>query len=286
LTGLKKNLDLSLDSKRSLIEPRNTGISVVRQCELLDLARASLYFRPSATDTDDLNMMRLIDEKYLDYPFLGSRRMAEILGRDTGTAINRKRIQRLMRIMGIEAIYPKPNLSKRDDSHKIFPYLLRNISIDRPNYVWSCDITYIPLEGGFAYLIAVIDWFSRYVLSWRLSNTMTVDFCLSALEEALGLGMPVIFNTDQGSQFTSIEFTGLLLDRGIKVSMDGKGRALDNIFIERLWRSVKYEDIYLKGYRSLPAAETGLENYFDFYNTGRPHQSLSYATPSEMHYAA
>lgn len=229
--------------------------------------------------------MRLIDEKYMAYPFLGSRRMAEMIGRDLQAAVNRKRMQRLMRVMGIEAIYPRPNLSKADISHKVYPYLLRNLTVNRPNFVWSTDITYIPLEGGYAYLVAVIDWFSRFVLSWRLSNTMTVDFCMDAVERALTQGKPDIFNTDQGSQFTAHEFTGLLLGNGIKISMDGKGRALDNIFIERLWRSVKYEDVYIKGYRGLEEAEQGLEEYFEFYNTKRPHQSLDYATPREVHCA-
>lgn len=230
--------------------------------------------------------MRLIDEKYMDYPFYGSRRIAESLGRDLGVPVNRKRIQRLMQVMGIVAIYPKPNLSKSDQSHKVFPYLLRGLHVDRPNYVWSCDITYVPLAHGFGYLVAVIDWYSRYVLSWRLSNTLTVDFCIEALEDALALGKPLIFNTDQGSQFTSHDFTQVLLTRGIKVSMDGKGRALDNVFIERLWRSVKYEDIYVRGYEQLPDALAGLGRYFSFYNTERPHQGLGYATPSEVHYAA
>ena len=271
---------------RGLIDWDSPQISVARQCELLGLSRSSLYYAPTEVGTEDLDMMTHIDRKFMDYPFLGSRRMAEILGRDLGLVINRKRMQRLMRLMGIEAIYPKPNLSKPDGAHKIYPYLLRGLKIDRPNQVWSTDITYVPLNGGFAYLVAVIDWFSRYVLSWRLSNTMTADFCTAALEDALRLGRPDIFNSDQGSQFTSTEFTGVLLGRGIQVSMDGKGRALDNIFIERLWRSVKYEDIYIKGYRTIPAAEQGLDSYFDFYNTKRPHQSLDYATPLEIHYAA
>ena len=261
-------------------------IAVVRQCELLGLNRSSFYYQAEETSESDLQMMRLIDEKFMQYPFLGSRRMAEMIGRDLGDPVNRKRMQRLMRVMGIEAIYPKPNLSKVNTSHKIFPYLLRNLTVNRPNFVWSTDITYIPLEGGYAYLVAVIDWFSRLVLSWRLSNTMTVDFCLDALERALSFGKPDIFNTDQGSQFTAHEFTSLLVNKGIQVSMDGKGRALDNIFIERLWRSVKYEDVYVKGYRGLEEAEQGLGEYFEFYNTKRPHQSLSYSTPREAHYAA
>lgn len=286
MTGLKKNLDLPTDAKRALIEPGYSSIPIARQCELLGLSRSSFYYEEVETRESDLKMMRLIDEKYMQYPFLGSRRMTEMIGRDLGIPLNRKRMQRLMRTMGIEAIYPRPNLSMPDASHKVFPYLLRNLVVDRPNFVWSTDITYIPLEGGYAYLVAVIDWFSRLVLSWRLSNTMTVDFCIDAVERALMKGKPVIFNTDQGSQFTAHEFTTLLLSKEIKVSMDGRGRALDNVFIERLWRSVKYEDIYVKGYRGLMEAEQGLEEYFEFYNTKRPHQSLSYSTPEEMHYAA
>jgi putative transposase len=231
-------------------------------------------------------MMRRIDELYLEYPFLGSRRMAEMIGRQLECDINRKRMQRLMRIMGIQAIYPKPNTSKPNLDHKVYPYLLRGLAVRHPNHVWSCDITYVPLEGGFAYLVAVIDWYSRLVLSWRLSNTMTSDFCIEALEEALSVGKPLIFNTDQGSQFTSNDFTKILLNSGISVSMDGKGRALDNIFIERLWRSVKYEDIYVRGYRRIPEADKGLGKYFNFYNFERPHQSLDYMTPREVHYAA
>jgi putative transposase len=284
LTGSKKNLDLSIEAKRSHIDIAHPKISVTRQCQLLGLNRSSFYYQGSGPKEGDLEMMRLIDEKYLKYPFLGSRKMAEMLGRDLDISLNRKRMQRLMRIMGIEAIYPRPNLSNPDKSHKIYPYLLRNIAIDRPNFVWSTDITYIPLEGGFAYLVAVIDWFSRLVLSWRLSNTMTADFCVDALQQALKLGKPEIFNTDQGSQFTSNEFTGVLASNDIKISMDGKGRALDNIFIERLWRSVKYENVYINGYREMLAAELGIGKYFDFYNTERPHQSLSYLTPWEVHY--
>jgi len=269
-----------------LIDSGHAGISVKRQCDLLGLNRSSFYYEAVEVCEKDLKMMRLIDEKFMQYPFYGSRKLAASIGRDLHASVNRKRMQRLMRIMGLEAIYPKPNLSRGDVTHKVFPYLLRNIKLDRPNTVWSCDITYIPLDGGFAYLIAVIDWYSRYVLSWRLSNTMSQDFCIDAVEQALRFGKPAIFNTDQGSQFTSHDFTSLILGQGIKVSMDGKGRALDNIFVERLWRSVKYEDVYIKGYRTIPDAAQGLDNYFSFYNHARPHQSLEYRTPSEVHYAA
>lgn len=268
------------------MEHNHPELSISRQCELLGLSRSSFYYETMTCDSEDLRFMRLIDEKYLKYPFYGSRKLADTIGKDLGIAINRKRIQRLMRVMGIEAIYPKPNLSRADAGHKKFPYLLRDLKIERPNHVWSCDITYIPLEHGFAYLVAVIDWYSRYVLAWRLSNTMTVGFCLEALEAALQHGKPVIFNTDQGSQFTCNDFTSILLNNGIQVSMDGKGRALDNVFIERLWRSVKYEDIYIRGYKQMPEVFQGLESYFRFYNEIRPHQSLGYVPPAEIHYAA
>lgn len=285
-TGSKKNLDYPIDALRTLIDPDNSEISIARQCELLGLSRSSYYYDAAPVSAEDLDMMRRLDELYMEHPFLGSRRMAEKIGRQLNCDINRKRMQRLMRLMGIQAIYPKPNLSKADADHKIYPYLLRNVAAKHPNHVWSCDITYVPLEGGFAYLVAVIDWYSRLVLSWRLSNTMTTDFCIEALEAALSLGKPLIFNTDQGSQFTCNDFTKILIDSGIAVSMDGKGRALDNIFIERLWRSVKYEDIYIRGYQRMPDANAGLARYFDFYNVERPHQSLDYLTPKEVHYAS
>ena len=268
------------------MDPSFSKISIARQCELIGLNRSTLYYDPEPISAEDIEIMKRIDSLYLDHPFLGSRRMAVMVGEQMNRDFNRKRMQRLMRIMGIQAIYPKPNTSNPGAGHKVFPYLLRGMSITRPNQVWSCDITYIPLDGGFAYLIAVIDWYSRYVLSWRLSNTMTTDFCVDALESALKLGKPQIFNTDQGSQFTSDDFTKILLSNDVVVSMDGKGRALDNIFTERLWRSVKYEDVYIRGYQCMPDAEDGLGNYFGFYNTGRPHQSLEYMTPKEVHYAA
>lgn len=229
--------------------------------------------------------MNMIDEIYTKWPFYGSRKIAEVLTRQLEITVNRKKIQRLMRNMGIEAIYAKPNTSQANRAHKIYPYLLSGYKITAPNQVWSTDITYVPLKGGFAYLVAIVDWFSRYVLSWRLSNTMDVPFCLEALQSALMLGKPIIFNSDQGSQFTSAEFTAAVLDADISISMDGKGRALDNIFIERLWRSVKYEDIFIKGYGCILSAYKGLSSYFDFYNCERPHQALNYATPKEVHFA-
>lgn len=226
--------------------------------------------------------MHKIDELYTDFPFFGSRRMTAALRR-LGYQINRKRIRRLMAQMGLVAIYPKPNTSQSHPEHKVYPYLLKNIEIVQPNQVWSTDITYVRLAQGFAYLVAVIDWYSRKVLDWRLSNTMDTGFCLDCLNAALQQGQPLIFNTDQGSQFTSREFTERLAGAGIQISMDGRGRALDNIFVERLWRSVKYENIYVKGYETMPEARAGLTEYFRFYNETRPHQSLNYATPHEVH---
>jgi len=227
--------------------------------------------------------MHRIDEVFTESPFFGSRRILESLQRE-GFSIGRERVQSLMRKMGLIAIYPKPNLSKKHPEHKIYPYLLANAKIVRPHQVWSTDITYIRLRPGFLYLVAIMDWFSRYVLSWRLSNSLDVSFCLEALQEALEQGCPDIFNTDQGSQFTSNEFTGLLLSKGTKISMDSRGRAFDNIFTERLWRSVKYEEVYIKDYQSYRDAREGLGNYFSFYNNRRYHQSLGYKTPCEVHY--
>lgn len=229
--------------------------------------------------------MHMIDEQFTATPFYGSRKMAEHLSRELQQSINRKRIQRLMGEMGIAAVFPGPNTSRQNPQNKIYPYLLRDYRITRPNEVWSADITYVRLSHGFAHLVAIIDWYSRYVVSWSLSNTMDSDFCVAALQEALKVAQPVIFNTDQGSQFTSNDFTSVLIDKEIKISMDGRGRALDNIFIERLWRSVKYEDIYLRGYQVLAEALTGLAAYFKFYNDKRLHESLNYATPSEVHFA-
>lgn len=227
--------------------------------------------------------MRLIDEQFTQTPFYGTRRLCAVL-QEKGHIVNRKKMRRLMQEMGLEAIYPKPNLSMGNKIHKKYPYLLRGYAINRPGQVWSEDITYIRLEKGFGYLTAIIDWFSRYVLSWRLSNLLDTDFCLEALEEALRKGCPEIFNTDQGVQFTSHEFTRHLEDKGIAISMDGKGRALDNVFVERLWRSVKYEEVYLKDYKTMREAQEGLQKYFEFYNLKRPHQSLDYKKPHEVHF--
>ena len=227
--------------------------------------------------------MRLIDEQYLKRPFYGSRKMTQYL-RQEGYLVNRKRVQRLMRLMGIEAIYPKPKTSQASREHKIYPYLLREVSITAPGQVWSSDITYVPVHRGFFYLVAIIDWFSRYVIAWRLSSTLDTSFCIEALEEALSVSRPEIFNTDQGCQFTSTAFTSVLEGAAVRISMDGRGRALDNVFIERLWRSVKYEDVYLRDYPDGLELFEGLASYFVFYNNERYHQSLDYRTPAQVHY--
>lgn len=266
-----------------MIEPKHRKISVRRQCQLLALPRSSLYYLLVPESDEDLRLMREIDELYLLYPFFGSRQMMRWLRRQ-GECINRKRVQRLMRLLGLEAIYRKPNLSRANAAHRIYPYLLRNLTVNRANQVWATDITYIPVQGGYAYLCAVIDWHSRCVLSWELSNTLDATFCVRALERALAEhGTPEIFNTDQGCQFTSAEFTSVLLAHGIKISMDGKGRCLDNVFVERLWRTVKYEEIYLKSYRTLIDAHAQLQTYFGFYNKRRPHSTHDGATPGEVY---
>lgn len=249
------------------------------------MPRSTYYYVPVCESEENLRLMRLIDEQYLRTPFYGSPRMTAWL-REQGYGVNRKRVSRLMRLMGLEAIYPKPRLSQPAPGHRVFPYLLRNLPITAVNQVWSTDITYIRLARGFIYLVAVIDWFSRYVLSWEVSVTLEGAFCLSALEWALSKARPEIFNTDQGSQFTSSDFTGALEAAGIRISMDGKGRALDNVFVERLWRSVKYEEVYLKDYRSVGEAIESLGRYFDFYNRERLHQALGYRTPESVWLAA
>jgi putative transposase len=266
-----------------LIELDHAELSLRRQCELLGLNRSTWYYQPAGESAENLQLMRLIDEQYLRTPFYGWPRMTAYLHR-AGYTVNHKRVQRLMHKMGLQAIYPKPKTSASGKGHKIYPYLLRSLEITRPNQVWSADITYVPMRQGFMYLVAVMDWFSRYVLTWQLSNTLDGYFCLDALQQALQKGQPEIFNTDQGAQFTAHEFTGYLESAEIQVSMDGRGRALDNIFIERLWRSVKYEDIYLKDYTLVPELDAGLAHYFSFYNDERPHQSLDYRTPAEIHF--
>jgi putative transposase len=265
-----------------LVEPDHPQLSVRRQCELLGLSRSSLYYEPAAETAENLRLMRLLDQEYTAHPFLGSRRLtAWLIGQ--GEEVNRKRVQRLMRLMGLEAIYPKPKLSAAGAGHRIYPYLLRHVRIHRPDQVWSTDITYVPLTSGFMYLAAIIDWYSRYVLAWRLSNTLDGSFCLDMLDEALSRGRPEVFNTDQGVQFTAAAWTGRLESAGVKVSMDGKGRCLDNVFVERLWRTVKYEDIYLRGYEAVPQLRQGLGRYFPYYNQERPHQALGYRTPAAVY---
>ena len=265
-----------------MIELDYAELSLRRQCELIGLPRSTYYYEPASESEFNLRLMRLIDEQYLKTPFYGWPRMTAHLRRQ-GYEVNHKRVQRLMQLMGMQAIYPKPKTAVRGQVHKIYPYLLRDLEVMQPNQVWSADITYVPMQHGFMYLVAILDWFSRYVLAWQLSNTLDIRFCLDALQQALLLGQPEIFNTDQGVQFTAQEFTARLEGAGIRISMDGRGRALDNIFIERLWRSVKYEDIYLNDYASVPELDAGLRAYFQFYNQDRPHQNLGYRTPAEVH---
>jgi putative transposase len=267
-----------------MIEEGPEQLSVRRQCALLGLNRASLYYRAATESAENLVLMRRMDEQYLRTPFYGSRRMTA-WRQSQGHPVNRKRVQRLMRLMGLEALYPRPRSGTEAAQHKIYPYLLREIEIRRPPQVWSTDITYIPMAQGFMYLVAILDWYSRYVLAWRLSNTQDVAFCLEALEAALALATPQIFNSDQGVQFTSQAFTARLEHAHVAISMDGRGRALDNVFIERLWRALKYEDIYLNDYATVPELEAGLERYFYFYNHERLHQGLGYRTPASVHFA-
>jgi len=263
---------------------RNHDLPLVRQAELLRLSRSKLYYEPRLVPAAELAIMRRIDELHLDYPFAGSRMLRDLL-RGEGIAIGRELVATMMRRMGIEALYRRPNTSKPADGHKIYPYLLRNLAVERPNQVWAMDITYIPMARGFVYLAAVVDWFSRRVLAWRLSITMEVEFCLEAVEEALARhGRPEIFNTDQGSQFTSAAFTGLLLENAIAISMDGRGSWRDNVFVERLWRSVKYEEVYLHAYDSAGHACASLGRYLNFYNCKRPHSSLAARTPDRAYF--
>ena len=267
-----------------MIEPDHPRLSIVRQCELLSVTRSSYYYQPKGETALNLELMRLIDEQYLETPWYGARQMARHLRRQ-GYRVNRKRIGRLMQLMGLSAIYQKPNTSKPHPQHKVYPYLLRGMTINRPNQVWCADISYIPMRRGFLYLVAIMDWSSRKVLSWRLSNTMDADFCVAALEEALArYGKPEIFNTDQGSQFTSDDFTDTLKDAGVRISMDGKGRWMDNVMIERLWRSLKYECIFLHAFETGSEVRQGLKNWIDFYNTRRPHSSLDDRTPDEAYW--
>lgn len=259
-------------------------MSIRQQCGLFGISRSGLYYETRPISEEEQRLINRTDEIFTEHPYFGTRRLRLFLGKE-GWEIGRDRMRTIMHTLGLEAICPRRNLSKPNKNHFIYPYLLKGLEITRPNQVWSADITYIRLGHGFAYLTAIIDWYSRYVLSWRLSNTLDADFCVAALREALVLyGKPDIFNTDQGSQFTSDEFTGELIGNGVKISMDGKGRALDNVFVERLWRSVKYEDIYLHGYSTIPEVKDGLIKYFAFYNEIRPHQSLGYRTPEQVYF--
>ena len=273
---------MSLEEKRALINPLDTVLSINQQCALLGLARSSYYYEHQPESAYNLGLMRLIDKQYMRRPFYGSRRMKDWL-RMQGHRVCRDRVRRLMRLMGVEAIYPKPRLSIKEKEHRIYPYLLRDLTIDHADQVWAADITYIRLRRGFAYLVAIMDWYSRYVVSWELSLTLETDFCVSALNYALTGRAPEIFNTDQGSQFTSEVFTDRLKEAGIQISMDGRGRTFDNIMIERLWRSVKYEEVYLKDYEDFIDVRKGLSAYFLFYNNERPHQSLGSRPPVEVY---
>jgi putative transposase len=258
-------------------------LSITRQCELLSLSHSSYYYHPKSISEEEITLLRLLDEQYLKTPFYGSRKMTVYL-RELGYRVNRKRVQRLMRELGIEALYPKPRMSKANLAHQVYPYLLRNLTIDTANQVWCTDITYLPVLRGHFYLVAIMDWYSRKILSWRISNTLDVDFCIEALQEALDrFGCPCIFNSDQGSQFTSNAFTESLKEKGIRISMDGKGRYLDNIFIERLWRSIKYELIYIKPFEDGKHLKQEVKDWFNWYNMERPHQALDYQKPDQVY---
>jgi putative transposase len=277
---LKKKLASLPEEKRGWIDPKHPDLSIARQCELVGLPRSTWYYKAVGETRENLALMRQIDELYLKWPFYGSRKMAEELG------VNRKRVQRLMRRMGLQAIYPKRRTTSPAAGHRIYPYLLRDLEIRRPDQVWATDITYVPMRHGFLYLVAIMDWYSRYVVGWRLSNTLEGTFCLEALEDALSRGRPEIFNSDQGSQFTARAFTERLEACGVAISMDGRGRAIDNVFIERLWRSVKYEEVYLKDCGTAWEAEDSLGSYFSFYCHQRIHQALGYRTPAEVYFEA
>ena len=268
--------------RQAMIDRGHKQLSLVRQCTLLNISRASVYYRPVSTRAEDLELMARMDRQYLKTPFYGSRRMKAWLLAE-GYLVSRSKVRRLMRLMGLEAIYRRPNTSKPAPGHRVYPYVLKGVDVNRVDQVWAADITYIPMAQGFLYLVAIMDWHSRHVLAWKLSNTMDTDFCVTALEAALGKGRPEVFNTDQGAQFTSDAFTQTLQERGIRVSMDGKGRYLDNIFVERLWRSIKYEEVYLKAYQTVAEARVGINAYLEFYNRRRPHQSLGYRTPAQVY---
>ena len=283
MTGLKKNRTVKISELKNLIEPDNREINIIRQCELLGMSKSSYYYKPISENPENLLYMRLLDEQYLKTPFYGVARMHAFL-RSLGYRVNIKRVRRLLRKMGIEAVYSKPGLSNSNPEHKKYPYLLKGLAINKPNMVWSTDITYIPMKQGFLYLSAIIDWYSRYIVAWEISNSLDVSFCVETLEKALKKNKPQIFNTDQGSQYTSNIFTDILKSNCIEISMDGKGRAIDNIMIERFWKSIKYEYIYLNEIATGAELWTGLNNYFNFYNNERLHQSLKYKTPYEFYF--
>jgi len=286
-TGSKKNYQfLTHKQKVALIEKDHPKITIKRQCQLLGISRESVYYKAAVISPQDKKIMDLIDQIYTAHPFYGNRRIKAELNLTHQLPIGRKHIRKLMRTMGIAALYPKKNLSWKNQQHQVYPYLLKDLKIEKPNQVWSTDITYVKLAEGFAYLIAVIDWFSRYVISWKVSNSLDIEFCLECLQEALRRtkNKPEIFNSDQGSHFTSPRFTKILASQEIQISMDGRGRCLDNIFVERLWRSVKQENIYLNNYQNVLATRNGLNEYFQFYNNQRRHQSLAYLTPQEVHF--
>jgi putative transposase len=267
-----------------MIDKESESLSVRNQCELLELNRSTLYYKAVGPSAETLELMEIIDKIFTKHPYFGSRRVRVLLRREHGKQVTRKRVRRLMKTMGLETLYRRPRTSQPAPGHKIHPYLLRGLEINRPNQVWASDITYLPMAKGFLYLVAVIDWNSRYILSWRLSNTMDDEFCVDALNESLTKGRPEIFNTDQGSQFTSEDFVDAVQDAGVKVSMDGRGRWMDNVFVERFWRSLKYEEVYLHSYESTKEARESIDKWITFYNNGRPHQALDYRTPAEAYF--
>ena len=275
---------MTVEQKLRAVEPTHKQIPICRQCELLGLSRSTLYYKRRGETAYNELLMKLIDQQYIETPFYGIAKMTEWLGRQ-GHHVNHKRVRRLMRQMGLEAVYPrrKRSLSTLEKQHRIYPYLLKDVQVNQPDQVWSADITYVRMYRGWLYLVAVMDWFSRHVLSWEVSITLDSDFCVSALKQALRLGKPEVFNTDQGSQFTSVDFTEVLLDAGVQISMDGKGRVFDNIFVERLWRTVKVEEVYLRDYQTVAEARYYLGRYFEFYNHRRLHQALGYRTPAEVY---
>ena len=279
----KKALSVSLADRRGWLHAECLTVSIVQRCALVGLARSTHYYEPVPQREENLLLMRLIDELFLKRPFYGVPRMTDWL-RTLGHGVNHKRVARLMRLMNLQAVVPGPHTSQPHPTHAVYPYLLRDLVVDRPNHVWCADITYVPMRRGFLYLVAVLDWYSRYVLAWALSNTLEAQFCLEAVDQALASCQPQIFNTDQGAQFTGAAFTGRLAEAKIRISMDGRGRALDNVFVERLWRSVKYEEVYLRDYTDGAEAWQGLNRYFAFYNTARRHQSLGRQTPAEVHF--